>query len=375
MRITCVIRYQIDPLQRDAFMQYAENWGRIIPRCGGHLIGYFLPHEGTNDVAWGVIAFDSLASYETYRARLKSDPEARENFPWHRRSASLSAKKERRGGRRGNVRASFDPCKTDVIEQDAMKKIGIVGGRRLAIHSEIKYSEICRRSERWHLANKFPGRPSTPEMTIESLDLNKAVSYLGIDGDEESWFQFDEYHRAALKRLEVSGVDFALIASNTPHHRFEAIVRGVGLPVISILEVAARESARIGTTQVLILGTALTMSSLKFREEFAKFGVEAAGPHDEVTRDTTVRLITDLQFGRWEGAAEQWRPSPRPCSEGSLAGGLVVCLSITEMPSAFQELKTLTTFELDGVLYLNTSSCTSTPPLISRSIKGAAEFR
>ncbi len=80
VKITCVIRYQIDPFQRDAFKQYAENWGRIIPRCGGRLVGYFLPYEGTNDVAWGLIAFDSLAAYETYKNRLKSDPEARENF-------------------------------------------------------------------------------------------------------------------------------------------------------------------------------------------------------------------------------------------------------------------------------------------------------
>lgn len=80
MKITCFIRYQIDPFQRDEFKKYAENWGRIIPRCGGRLVGYFLPYEGTNDVAWGLIAFDSLASYESYRARLKADPEARENF-------------------------------------------------------------------------------------------------------------------------------------------------------------------------------------------------------------------------------------------------------------------------------------------------------
>ena len=78
--ITCVIRYQIDPFQRETFKIYAENWGRIIPRCGGHLVGYFLPHEGTNDVAWGLIAFDSLAAYETYRARLRSDSEALANF-------------------------------------------------------------------------------------------------------------------------------------------------------------------------------------------------------------------------------------------------------------------------------------------------------
>jgi hypothetical protein len=80
MTITCFIRYQIDPFQREAFKMYAENWGRIIPRCGGHLIGYFLPHEGTNDIGWGLIAFDSLAAYESYKARLKLDPEARENF-------------------------------------------------------------------------------------------------------------------------------------------------------------------------------------------------------------------------------------------------------------------------------------------------------
>ena len=80
MAITCFIRYQIDPFQRDAFKQYADNWGRIIPRCGGDLIGYFLPHEGTNDVAWGLIAFDSLAAYEAYRAKIKSDPEGRANF-------------------------------------------------------------------------------------------------------------------------------------------------------------------------------------------------------------------------------------------------------------------------------------------------------
>lgn len=80
MAITCFIRYQIDPFQRDAFNEYARNWGRIIPRCGGHLVGYFLPYEGTNDIAWGLIAFESLAAYEAYRATLRTDAEARDNF-------------------------------------------------------------------------------------------------------------------------------------------------------------------------------------------------------------------------------------------------------------------------------------------------------
>ena len=31
-------------------------------------------------MAWGLIAFESLTSYEAYRARLKADPAARANF-------------------------------------------------------------------------------------------------------------------------------------------------------------------------------------------------------------------------------------------------------------------------------------------------------
>jgi hypothetical protein len=80
MTIACFIRYEIDPFQVDAFREYAARWAAVIPRCGGDLVGYFMPHEGTNNVAWGLIAFDSLAAYEAYRACLKSDPEAIENF-------------------------------------------------------------------------------------------------------------------------------------------------------------------------------------------------------------------------------------------------------------------------------------------------------
>jgi hypothetical protein len=78
--ITCFIRYEIDPSQREAFRAYAKAWLEVIPACGGDLIGYFLPHEGTNYEAFGLIRFDSLAAYEAYRKRLKADAAARANF-------------------------------------------------------------------------------------------------------------------------------------------------------------------------------------------------------------------------------------------------------------------------------------------------------
>ncbi|HEV7501255.1 MAG TPA: NIPSNAP family protein [Vicinamibacteria bacterium] len=80
MTVTCCIRYVLDPFQRDAFEAYARNWLTIIPRCGGRLVGYFMPHEGTNNIALALISFDSLAAYETYRARLRTDAEGAANF-------------------------------------------------------------------------------------------------------------------------------------------------------------------------------------------------------------------------------------------------------------------------------------------------------
>jgi hypothetical protein len=80
MTVTCCIRYVIDPHQRDAFEQYAREWLSIIPAQGGDLLGYFLPHEGTNNIALAMIGFESLAAYEAYRARLRADPAGMANF-------------------------------------------------------------------------------------------------------------------------------------------------------------------------------------------------------------------------------------------------------------------------------------------------------
>ena len=80
MNVTCAIRYVLDPFKREAFETYARNWLTVIPACGGDLIGYFMPHEGTNNIAHALIQFDSLAAYEAYRARLRTDPDAVANF-------------------------------------------------------------------------------------------------------------------------------------------------------------------------------------------------------------------------------------------------------------------------------------------------------
>ena len=80
MTVTVFIRYQLDPFKRDAFEEYARRWLSIIPQCGGDVVGYWMPHEGTNNIAYGLISFESLAAYEAYRTRLRADTDGGANF-------------------------------------------------------------------------------------------------------------------------------------------------------------------------------------------------------------------------------------------------------------------------------------------------------
>lgn len=82
--LTCFIRYEIDPWKREAFEQYARTWGQAIPAAGADLIGYFAPHEGSTTTAYGVYNIESLAAYESYRARLAQSALGRQNYDFAR---------------------------------------------------------------------------------------------------------------------------------------------------------------------------------------------------------------------------------------------------------------------------------------------------
>jgi hypothetical protein len=86
---TCCIRYTIDRNKAAEFAQYARSWPAVIARCGGALIGYFLPQFGADNFALALIDFPSMAEYERYRATTLADPEALENFAFARRTQCI----------------------------------------------------------------------------------------------------------------------------------------------------------------------------------------------------------------------------------------------------------------------------------------------
>src|SRR3954447_15161757 len=91
MTITVFIRYQLDPFKRDAFEAYAKRWLAIIPRCGGDLVGYWMPHVGTDNIAYALISFESLAAYEAYRARLRADGDGMATFEFAKQERFILA--------------------------------------------------------------------------------------------------------------------------------------------------------------------------------------------------------------------------------------------------------------------------------------------
>ena len=234
------------------------------------------------------------------------------------------------------------------------KKIGILGG--IGWPSTVHYySELCRRSESRELQSAATRPPTTPEMCIESLDLRHAVSLLGVDGDEASWQRFDDYHRTALRRLAASGADFAVMASNTPHHRYSAIASGVDIPVLNLFEDLALYCQAEGHRQVLILGTALTMRSQVLRDAFTAKGIDASAPADNTLRQTVLTLIAKLQRGEREGAARTIGALVREASERQFMPIPAVCLACTELPLAFPARDDRASFDFDGRAYINPS--------------------
>ncbi len=236
-----------------------------------------------------------------------------------------------------------------------MKRIGIVGG--IGWQSTVEYyAGLCRLSEQRRELQKVCDGILTPEICIESLDLNTAAVLVGRDEDSESWRRFDEYHRTALQRLQANDVEVAVIASNTPHHRFASITSGIAIPVLSILDASAREAVRMGANRVLVLGTAITMQSSMYPETFLRYGIEAASPAEMTIRAAVVKIIEELQHGRTAGAAKRIHALAVDALGKEVPDGTAVCLACTELPLAFPFATGKESFGHDNVKYLNTAA-------------------
>ena len=73
--VTCYLRYIIDPYKIEDFEHYGRLWISLVQKFGGEHHGYFMPSEGTSNIALAMFTFPSLTAYEQYRVQAAVDPE------------------------------------------------------------------------------------------------------------------------------------------------------------------------------------------------------------------------------------------------------------------------------------------------------------
>lgn len=78
--VTSYLRYVIDPYKVAEFEEYGKMWIPLVNKLGGVHHGYFLPHEGANNIAYALFSFPSLGEYEQYREIIKTDKECKVAF-------------------------------------------------------------------------------------------------------------------------------------------------------------------------------------------------------------------------------------------------------------------------------------------------------
>lgn len=89
--ITCYLRYVIDPYKLAEFEKYAKMWIPLVNRFGGIHHGYFLPHEGANNIGIALFSFPSLATYEEYRTRIMIDAECQKAFKFAKQTRCIKS--------------------------------------------------------------------------------------------------------------------------------------------------------------------------------------------------------------------------------------------------------------------------------------------
>lgn len=241
------------------------------------------------------------------------------------------------------------------------RKIGMLGGVAWPSTVDI-YRSICQQAQAWHdahLASAQEGPAVMPTFAIESVDVNQSYHRRGQQEDEASWQAYDAYFREALLRLQASGAEFALIASNTPHNRLDTIVQGVDIPVMDIFETVALHCQQLQVRHVLVLGTGPTMAGTRFPQALRRHGIQAHVPPCEADRRALMTLILSLQAGTAQGADEAMGALVARAWESlGLAGviGTAVGLSCTELPLAFPMADPdACHFSAQGQVWINTT--------------------
>lgn len=169
-----------------------------------------------------------------------------------------------------------------------MKKIGILGG--MSYKSTIKYYELFLQKyyEKYHDYNY-------PEIIIYSLNFQKVIDY-ELGDDESSYIR---YLMTGIESLQKGGVDFIVMAANSPHAVYDKLTQKSIVPILSIVDATAKKAQQEKLKKLLLLGIKFTMQASFYKDHFEKIGIEVITPLDS-EQDIIDQIIFDeLVIGKF----------------------------------------------------------------------------
>ena len=168
-----------------------------------------------------------------------------------------------------------------------MRKLGIIGGTTWS--STAMYYEHINRG----VAQRLGGLHSAV-LAMESLDF-AAYAAMQMAGD---WDGVARVKIEAAKRLQASGAEGLLIASNTGHKCFDAVAANVRAPLIHIADPTVDRLLADGRQLVALIGTRFTMTEPFLRSRLEARGITLAPIEAGWVHEVDRIIFEELAAGR-----------------------------------------------------------------------------
>ncbi|SRR6266487_1428375 len=151
-----------------------------------------------------------------------------------------------------------------------MKTLGILGG--LGPESTLDYySTIIA------LYRERQRDGSYPQFIINSVNLKIGIDFLAAN----NLAGVTDYLVEEIKKIARAGVEFGLIAANTPHIVFDDIAKKSPIPLISIVEATCAAAKARKMKRLSLFGTRYTMQGEFYPKVFSREGIELIVPNSK----------------------------------------------------------------------------------------------
>ena len=166
-----------------------------------------------------------------------------------------------------------------MCDSNAVRTIGVLGG--MTWHSSIEYYRTINA-----LANERLGGTHAARIVLVSVDMGEIDELM----HQGRWDEAGALLHADALRIEEAGAEVFLLACNSLHNVWDAIVDGLRIPAIHIGDATA--AALDGHRRVALLGTRFTMELPFLRERIEARGIEVVVPED-ADRERIHRSVFD----------------------------------------------------------------------------------